>query len=113
MIYYIDFDGTICPNSGNPPSPHCIRVINSLKAHNHQIVIYSCRSNPECVEDYVVATDEMIAYLKEYNIPYDSIRYGKPFFNHYIDDRNIGVPLDKDYNVDWEKVGKLIDEGEV
>jgi len=113
MIYFIDFDGTICPGNGNPPSPHCLRVLNSLKERNNQIVIYSCRSNPECVEDYEIATKDMIKYLNEYKVPYDSIRYGKPFFNYYIDDRNIGVPLDKDYNVDWEKIEKLINEGDI
>ena len=113
MIYFIDFDGTICPNSGSPPSIACLRVMNRLWECNHEIIIYSCRSNPECVDDYVAATAEMKEYLDTYNVPYDSIRYGKPLFNYYIDDRNIGVPLDKDYNVDWEGVEKLIEGGDI
>lgn len=109
MIYFIDFDGTICPYDDSPPSPACIRVLNRLRECNHRIIIYSCRSNPECVEDYVASTEDMKRYLDKYKIPYDGIQYNKPYFNFCIDDRNIGVPLDSQYNVDWEGVEKLIE----
>jgi succinate dehydrogenase/fumarate reductase flavoprotein subunit len=80
-----------------------------LKECNNTIVIYSCRSNPDCVEDHIRSTEEMISYLNHWDLPFDRVEYGKPFFNFYIDDRNLGVPLDKNYNVDWEGIEKLID----
>jgi hypothetical protein len=107
MIYFIDFDGTICPNSGYP-SAACRRVIRRLKECNHTVVIYSCRSNPNCVDDAVGATQEMEDFLKLHEIPYDRIEHGKPFFNYIIDDRCVGTPLDSNYDVDWEQIEKKI-----
>ena len=108
MIYFIDFDGTICDGSGGPPSAACRRVMRRLKECNNTIVIYSCRSNPNCVDDHIRATEEMVDYLDHWEIPYDRVEYNKPFFNFYIDDRNVGTPLDKNHNVDWERIEKLI-----
>ena len=108
MIYFIDFDGTICPNDGDPPSAACRRVMRRLRECNNKIVIYSCRSNPACVDDHVRSTEEMVAYLEHWDIPYDLVEYGKPYFNFYIDDRNIGTPLDKNDNVDWDRIEKLL-----
>jgi hypothetical protein len=108
MIYFVDFDGTICPNSGSPPQKECIEVLTRLKECNNQIVIYSCRSNEDCVADAIGATNDMIAYLEMYKVPYDRVEWGKPFFNFYIDDRNIGVPLTKDHSVDWARIKTLI-----
>lgn len=108
MIYFIDFDGTICPNNGSPPQNECIEVLQRLKECNHTIVIYSCRSNPECVNDHVASTNEMVQYLNLYNVPYDFVQPNKPFFNFYIDDRNVGTPLTKNYDVDWSQIKKMI-----
>jgi hypothetical protein len=108
MKYFIDFDGTICPNNGGPPQAACREVLRKLKECNNTIHIYSCRSNPDAVSDAVGSTHEMEEYLKAYQIPYDEVVWGKPFFNFYIDDRNIGVPLTKDHSVDWEQIKKLI-----
>lgn len=108
MKYFIDFDGTICPNNGDPPQKACLEVLRRLKECNHTIHIYSCRSNPEVVNDAVGSTNEMKDYLDTYKVPYDEIVWGKPLFNYYIDDRNIGVPLTKDHSVDWEKIKQLM-----
>lgn len=109
MIYYIDFDGTICPNSTSlPPQPECIEVIKRLIECNHKICIYSCRANADCVEDKDSAINEMVWYLNNYKIPYHEIVHDKPFFNYYIDDRNIGVPLTNDYVVDWKAIKEMM-----
>ena len=108
MIYFIDFDGTICPNTGNPPSAHCLKVLKRLVECNNEIVIYSCRSNPDCVNDAKQSTHDMVQYLNQYKVPYHRVQWGKPFFNYYIDDRNIGVPKDASDSVDWEQIEKLL-----
>lgn len=107
MIYFIDFDGTVCPNG--PPTQECINFINKLKQHNHTVVMYSCRSNPDCVTDAVKATNEMIKFLNYYKIPFDHIEPNKPFFNFIIDDRALGIPLDAKYNVDWKRLEEHYD----
>ena len=107
MKYFIDFDGTICPNNDGPPQKECIEVLKRLKECNHEIIIYSCRSNPECVEDANQSTQDMIAYLNAYGVPFDGIEKNKPFFNYYIDDRAVGVPLTSDFSVDWAKIKLL------
>jgi hydroxymethylpyrimidine pyrophosphatase-like HAD family hydrolase len=106
MIYFIDFDGTICP--GGPPTAACVRTIKKLKEHNHTVVIYSCRSNPNCVEDAAFETAEMVNFLKTYGIPFDRIEPNKPLFNFIIDDRALGVPLTPQHDVDWERIERLI-----
>ncbi len=109
MIYYIDFDGTICPNDiSQPPPPACIELLRELRRRNHTIVIYSCRSNNKVVEDAAAATQEMQEYLKDYGVIYDSIQSGKPLFNYIIDDRAVGIPKTPEHIVDWEEVAKII-----
>jgi hypothetical protein len=109
MIYYIDFDCTICPGSeALPPQQECIEVLNRLKECNNYIFIYSCRANSQLVEDKDIAIRDMVNYLKYYNIPYDGIIHDKPLFNYYIDDRNIGTPLTNEGMVDWKEIKKLL-----
>ena len=109
MRYFIDFDGTICPNNGNQPSQDCVETLRELKRRNHTIHIYSCRSNPEAVGDADASTADMKEYLDAYLIPYDEIVWGKPFFNYIIDDRCVGIPLTSDHSVDWSKIKDKID----
>jgi hypothetical protein len=109
MIYFVDFDGTICPGSSSlPPQPECLEVLKRLKECNNSIFIYSCRANANCVDDKEEAIKDMERYLKQHNIPYDGIVHDKPFFNYYIDDRNLGTPLDNTGSVDWKEIKKII-----
>lgn len=108
MIFFIDFDNTICSSNGEP-LPGCIETIRKLKETN-TIVIYSCRSNDTCVENPLVATQEMVNFLTKHEIPYDKIKWGKPFFNYIIDDRALGCPLDSKGNVDWTEINKLLEK---
>ena len=112
MIYFIDFDNTICPNGdeGIPPTNECRAFITRLLKENHSVVIYSCRSNPACVNDSHAATDAMRLYLAKHHVAYTRIEMNKPYFNYYIDDRNMGTPLDKRGNVDWAEITKLYEK---
>ncbi len=110
MIYFIDFDGTISPNTGDPPHPDCIQTLTKLKECNHTILIYSCRSNPFLVDDF--SEKDMINYLAIFNVPYDGIIANKPLFNYIIDDRAIGVPLNPEtHDVNWTAIKKKLIEG--
>lgn len=112
MIYFVDFDSTICPDgySVNPPSADCIATLKRIKECNNDIFIYSCRANPQCVSDVSVSINDMMAYLDRHSIPYDGIVPNKPFCNYFIDDRNVGTPLDACGNVDWSKIKPLIEK---
>jgi tryptophanyl-tRNA synthetase len=111
MIFFIDFDGTICPNTTSlPPQKECIEVLNLLKSHNHKICIYSCRANEQCVENKEEAVREMVRYLDDHKVPYHEIVHDKPLFNYCIDDRNIGTPLTSDYVVDWKVIKQMIEK---
>ena len=111
MIYYVDFDGTICPNDTTlPPQPECLEVLNRLRECNNEIYIYSCRANAKCVYDKESAIRDMLDYLIKYNVPFDDIIHNKPYFNFYIDDRNVGTPLDDNYCVDWKKIKEALEK---
>lgn len=108
---FVDFDGTICPNKGTDidypaPSEQCINVLNRLKK-TCKIVIYSVRSNlTETIKPGGHA--EMVSYLNKHNVPYDRIENTKVHFTSLIDDKGIGIPLDRDGNVIWNDVEKLL-----
>lgn len=106
MIIFVDFDNTICNHKEDGPSTDCISFLKLLKDYNHTIVVYSCRSNPDCVNDTVKAEADMIKFLEQYKVPYDRIERNKPFYNYIIDDRAIGCPKDENYNVDWVKLAE-------
>jgi len=79
MIFYVDFDGTICPNDLSiPPQPECIEVLNRLRECNNEIYIYSCRANAKCVYDKDSAIRDMVEYLHTHNVPFDDIIHNKP-----------------------------------
>lgn len=106
MIYFVDFDSTICPDGD--PQPECRETLQWLKKCNHTIYIYSCRSNAACVPDPERSTEEIRQFMKKHDLPYDDFVYGKPFFNHLIDDRAIGAPLTDKGVIDWKKVKELV-----
>jgi trehalose-6-phosphatase len=85
---FIDFDGTICPShrDDTPPAPEAVQLIQQLHASgDHEIVIFSCRSNLEiCQRGTEVA---MVEYLAKHGIPYHRIQAGKPLYDVLIDDR--------------------------
>ncbi|MFA6971405.1 MAG: hypothetical protein WC208_08400 [Gallionella sp.] len=91
----IDFDGTICehkfPAIGEPKRS-VKRVMKALHDAGCKIIIYSCRCNPS-LPDFPKYQDEMEAWLKEQELPYDEIwkGIGKPIAHVYIDDR--GIPF--------------------
>jgi len=110
---FVDFDGTICPNKGvegtPPPSLECLAVLHALKNAGHEIIIYSVRSN-EKETSKPGGHNEMLEYLEKYRIPFDGVDMGKTHFTMVIDDKGCGIPLDNNKNVDWDKVGHILEE---
>ena len=108
MDIAIDFDGTIRPcgwkEQDVSPQPECIEVIQKLKQKGHKIFLYSCRSNPECVDKYEEATQNMIEYCEAHNIPFDGVFLNKPLFDIVIDDRNFDVVLTENRSINWKHI---------
>lgn len=111
MNIYIDFDHTISPNGYSykrqdlsiPPFPGCIETIQKIKSLGHKIFIFSCRANKEVVGNDIVEmkTKEMEDYLKEHNIPYDTVFHDKPDYDVVIDDKAIR------FSNNWNDIQKL------
>ena len=88
MSVFIDFDGTITPTHGflDAPEKEVVRVINELYDSGfHEIVIYSCRANPEVCNPSDV--EKMERYLKRHGVKYHRVQEGKPLYDYIIDDR--------------------------
>lgn len=94
----IDFDKTISPVHGFylPPSEKVVDSIRKLQT-KYEISIYSTRCNPELTE--VEGVDQMIEYLKKYDIPFDTLCCQKPVFAALIDDRSFNPN-----HISWDSI---------
>lgn len=105
MIYCFDLDDTICyPNHeakdtfekyGN--ALPCLEIIEYIRAlsEDNQIIIYTARRMvthngdlQKIKEDVQEITEN---WLKEFEVPYDSLIFGKPYADVYIDDKALNV----------------------
>lgn len=113
MRICIDLDGTICKlktdeesYSDNKPYPEAIDAINKFKKAGHHIIIYTARrmkthnGNVGLVTADIAATT--IKWLKDNDVSYDEIYFGKPYANVYIDDLAI------ECNNNWEQICQKI-----
>ena len=107
---YVDFDATICPNRQTgkeyalvPPTEACVRFLKKVREDGHKIHIFSVRSNTN-ISTLYNGHHDMIEYLKKYNIPFDDVHLTKPKYSVIIDDKCLGIPLDHQGNVDWNKL---------
>lgn len=98
-----DFDGVI--HSGTypafaPPNDKAVEAIRRLKADGWRILIFTARlchrwykgmSDSERWVEYLKTMQDLRAYLKKYDIPFDKIwtGEGKPYCRYYVDDSAI------------------------
>ena len=92
------------------PISNTINFLKKLKSNGHYIIIYTARrmkthnGNVEkVIEDIKKVTIEK---LKEFNIPYDELVFGKPYAHYYIDDLMINpkTDLNKELGIYFEDV---------
>lgn len=109
-IVLIDFDKTICPNGNidDPPSIHCLNVLNKLKSAGHIIKIYSDRAFNVTHPKQIARFNEMLDYIKKYKIPYDIMEIQKEPIRFIIDDCCMGIKKDPLGNVDWRRIEELL-----
>lgn len=91
MVYYIDIDDTICTLSGSmqyetaKPIQRAIDKVNKLYSEGHQIIFWTARGTKSGI-DWRQLTEHQ---LKSWGVQYHELKFGKPVYDLFIDDKNI------------------------
>jgi hydroxymethylpyrimidine pyrophosphatase-like HAD family hydrolase len=91
MIYFIDIDDTICrldnpmDYSSAKPIPKAIEKINKLHKDGHTIIFWTARGTSSGI-DWTKLTKFQ---LSSWGVNYHELRFGKPVYDFFIDDKNI------------------------
>lgn len=98
MKFCFDIDNIICLTNNSDykkskPIKDNIKLINNLKSQGHIIKIFTARFMGRNYDNQKIATKKAkkftIDQLKKWNLKYDSIFFGKPSSDIYIDDKNL------------------------
>ena len=91
MIIYVDIDETICetPDSRDytqsTPIRERIEKINSMYEQGHTVVYWTARGTGSGL-DWRETTEKQ---FKDWGVLYHELRFGKPIYDLFIDDKNI------------------------
>lgn len=118
MIIFVDIDKTICNYTVTPidyenlehyssmiPIYENIDKVNKLYDQDHTIVFWTARN---CINYKNELYKLTLNQLKEWNVKFHELRFGKPFFDVLIDDRSINSITE------WneERIQKVFEENE-
>ncbi len=96
MIIYVDIDETICktPNSRDynkaRPNKIAINKVNSYYDRGDTVVYWTARGTGSGIDWTEVTTSQ----LKIWGAKYHELKFGKPIYDIFIDDKNINT-------IDW------------
>ena len=94
----VTFPTTIGDYSSVKPIQKTINYLRNLKKQNHHIIIYTARrmrTHGSNVGAVIADIGEItINTLKEFDIPYDELLFGKPYAHFYIDDLMVNPKTD-------------------
>ena len=90
MIVYVDIDNTIFETEGtdytkSKPIPDRIKAINNLYDQGNEIIYWTARGTGSG-KDWSEVTKKQ---FKEFGVKYNSLKFGKPVYDIFIDDKNI------------------------
>ena len=91
MIYFVDIDETICvsPDSRDyslaAPIKERIEKINDLYDKGNTIIYWTARGTGSGI-DWSEITERQ---FKDWGVKYHDLRFGKPVYDIFIDDKNI------------------------
>ena len=91
--YFIDIDDTICTLTSSMqyetavPIPVAIEKVNLLYDTGHTIVFWTARGTKSGI-DWRKLTE---AQLFQWGVKYHELRFGKPIYDFFIDDKNINA----------------------
>jgi len=93
MIIYIDIDDTICISPNKPdyttsyPIYTNIEKANKLFDEGHTIIYWTARGTVSG-KDWKQTTEKQ---FEEWGVKYHDLKFGKPNYDLFIDDKNINV----------------------
>ncbi len=90
MIIYVDIDNTIFKTVGtdyskSEPMLDRITAINNLYDQGNEIVYWTARGTGSGI-DWSEVTEKQ---FKKFGVKYNSLKFGKPVYDIFIDDKNI------------------------
>lgn len=91
MIIYVDIDETICDTPDNrdytqsTPLKDRIAKINKLHDEGHTIVYWTARGTQTGI-NWKDTTEQQ---LRSWGVKYHELKFGKPAYDLFIDDKNI------------------------
>ena len=91
MIYMVDIDETICTSPGDRdygkavPMFDRINHINQLYEDGHTVIYWTARGTGSGL-DWREVTEKQ---FEEWGVKYHELRFGKPVYDLFIDDKNI------------------------
>ena len=100
MIIYIDIDETICRSDGSgnyenaTPITKAIQKANELYDKGHTIIYWTARGTMTGIDWRKVTEDQ----FQEWGIKYHDLKFGKPAYDLFIDDKNMNS---EDW---WDKI---------
>ncbi len=113
-ILCFDLDNVICTTKGvnyksSKPKKKIIKFINNLYDNGHEIKIFTARYMGRNSEKIFLAKKQGFAFtykqLKNWNVKFDKLIFGKPTFDIYIDDKSYN--FNKNWYKDLKKYLKL------
>ena len=91
MIYYVDIDETICERSEDldyskaKPFYKRIKKINKLYDEGNTVIYWTARGTGTGI-DWREVTEKQ---FEDWGVKYHSLKFGKPIYDLFIDDKNI------------------------
>jgi len=90
MLIYVDIDNTICVTEGTDynevrPMPERIEKINKLYDEGNTIVYWTARGSVTGIDHSELTKKQ----FKEWGVKYHELKFGKPPYDLFIDDKNI------------------------
>ncbi len=99
LILCFDLDNTLCRSLNNnykksKPIKKNIKMLNLLKKNGHYIKIFTSRYMGRNNENKFLAKKQGYNFtkrqLKKWGVNYNKLIFGKPSYDVYVDDKNLG-----------------------
>lgn len=89
--YFIDIDDTICTlkvpldYSSAEPIPQAIDKVNRLYSDGHTVIFWTARGTLSGLDWRQLTETQLLSW----GVQYHELRFGKPVYDFFIDDKNI------------------------